>query len=141
MDTFGRIGGYRNQGGRSLPNIRKYQLPQFLSAVVTQSSYERWLHRKAIAHVRRDRKRGNSKATNEAYKITIHKAVITSDGLDYYTGEKLDWSLISKYDNEQSKANGRHYKKSLALLPTIDHVGDGRGDADFRICGWRTNDA
>jgi hypothetical protein len=29
----------------------------------------------------------------------------------------------------------------LALLPTVDHVGDGLGAADFKICGWRTNDS
>ena len=23
----------------------------------------------------------------------------------------------------------------------MDHVGDGLGDADFKICAWRTNDA
>jgi hypothetical protein len=26
-------------------------------------------------------------------------------------------------------------------LPTVDHVNDGLGPADFRICAWRTNDA
>jgi hypothetical protein len=48
--------------------------------------------------------------------------------------------LISTYDNEQSKKKRRIYKASFALLPTIDHVGDGLGEANFKICGWRTND-
>ena len=73
---------------------KKYAIPNFLAAVVTQAVYSRWLHRKAVAHIRRDRKRGNSTATNEAYKIAIHKAVCASGGLDAYTGEKLDWHLI-----------------------------------------------
>jgi hypothetical protein len=124
-----------------MPKPRKYQLHDFLSSVLTQNVYERWLHRKAMAHVRRDRKRGNVTATNEAYKKAIHEAVACSLGRDDYTGEALSWSLCSTYSNEESKSGRRHYKASLALLPTVDHVGDGLGPADFKICAWRTNDA
>jgi hypothetical protein len=83
--------------------LRKYQLPDFLSTTttttLTQTSYERWLRGRAAAHVKRDKKRGNTAATNEAYKIAIHRAVIHSAGKDYYTGEGLDWSLVCKYSN------------------------------------------
>jgi hypothetical protein len=120
---------------------RKYELPAFLVGTVTQAQYGRWLQRKAEAHVKRDRKRGNPSATNQEYKIEIHRAVIESEGRDFYTGESLDWSLISTYENEQSKSDGRRYKASFAILPTVDHVNDGTGPADFKICGWRTNDA
>ena len=119
----------------------KYQLTDELLRFVPQDVYERWLHRKAMAHVRRDRKRGNTTATNESYKIAIHKAVCESGGYDAYTNEELNWSLLSQYDNEQSKKHGRNYKKQFALLPSVDHVGDGSGDADFKICSWRTNDS
>ena len=116
-------------------------MPRFLSAIVEQPSYERWLHRKAAALVRRDRGRGNETATNEEYKIAIHAAVCESNGKDAYTNEDLDWSLLSKYNNEQSKVHGRVYKRQFALLPSVDHVGDEKGSADFKICAWRTNDA
>ncbi len=109
--------------------------------MVDQKDYEKWLRRKAVAHVRRDRNRGYKLATNEIYKIAIHKAVCESEGKDAYTEERLDWSLISKYDNEQSKKYGRKYKKQFALLPSVDHVGDGKGTANFKICSWRTNDS
>ncbi|MES2442089.1 MAG: hypothetical protein V4574_04605 [Pseudomonadota bacterium] len=36
---------------------RLYTLPPFLADRVTKDQYERWLHRKAAAHVKRDRKR------------------------------------------------------------------------------------
>ena len=121
--------------------MRKYQLNDVLSELVEQATYERWLHRKALAHVKRDKARGNTTATNESYKMAIHKAVCASNGRDAYTHEILDWSLLSKYDNEQSKKHGRSYKKQFAFLPSVDHVGDGTGEADFKICGWRTNDA
>src|SRR5262249_16827174 len=75
------------------------------------------------------------------YKTAIHQAVVSSSGYDDYTGEKLDWSLVCRYDNIRSKENGREYKASFALLPTVDHVGDGLGKADFKICAWRTNGA
>jgi hypothetical protein len=94
--------------------LRKYQLPDFLSTTLTQTSYERWLRGRAAAHVKRDKKRGNSTATNEAYKIAIHRAVIHSVGHDHYTGERLDWSLVGQYSNAESKANGRHFKATCA---------------------------
>jgi len=121
--------------------MRKYQLTNKLATLIEQDVYERWLHRKALVHVKRDRNRGNTSATNESYKIAIHKAVCESGGKDAYTKEKLDWSLLSKYNNEQSKKHGRYYKKQFALLPSVDHVGDGTGEAGFKICSWRTNDA
>lgn len=53
----------------------------------------------------------------------------------------MDWTLLSKYDNEQSQKEGKEYKKQFALLPSVDHVSDGKGVADFKICSSRTNDA
>jgi hypothetical protein len=61
--------------------------------------------------------------------------------LDFYTEEQLDWTLLSKYNNEDSKKYGREYKKQFALLPSVDHLEDGKGPANFVICAWRTNDS
>jgi hypothetical protein len=120
--------------------MRKYELPEFLVGVVTQVKYDRWLQRKATAHVRRDRKRGNLRAKIADYKIAIHNAVILSEGLDSYTNEKLDWTLLSKWNNEEAKDRGRDHKKEFYSLPSVDHVGDGRGKPEFKICGMLTND-
>ncbi len=125
-----------------MPKPGKYQLPDFLSlAGLTQVAYEKWLNGRAVAHVKRDKGRGNTKATNEVYKIAIHRAVIHSGGVDWYTGELLDWSLIGRYRNEESKAKRRSYKAAMALMPSIDHVSDGLGDAEFKISALRTNGA
>jgi hypothetical protein len=121
--------------------LRKYERPEFLPAIVKQACYEKWLRGRAIAHVKRDKKRGNVKATVEMYKTAIQSAVNLSEGRDHYTAESLDWLLVGTYSNAESKANGRTYKANLALLPSVDHVGDARGVADFKICAWRTNDA
>jgi hypothetical protein len=120
---------------------RKHSMPKFLEDVITPEAYERWLSRKAKAHAMRDRKRGNSTATIALYKEAIHAAVLLSEGLDAYTGEQLDWTLLSKYHNEESKAGRHGYKAGFALLPTVDHVSAGATEASFRICSWRTNDA
>lgn len=118
-----------------------YAFPQCLAGKVAPEVYSRWLQRKAAAHVRRDRKRGNVGATISDYKQAIHKVVIASNGCDAYTGESLNWSLISQYDNDTSKVRGISYKKELAALPTLDHVDDGLGKPNFVISSWRTNDA
>jgi hypothetical protein len=118
-----------------------FELPIFLHEVVSQSAYDRWLRRKAAAHVRRDRKRGRFGAAYSNYRKAIHSAVIESGGKDAYTGEALDWELISKYDNRASKEGRHRYKAALAMLPTIDHVDAASTSSTFRICAWRTNDS
>jgi hypothetical protein len=73
--------------------------------------------------------------------VALHEAVLRSGGSDEYTGDPLRWDLISTYDNERSRVDRRVYKRGFALLPTVDHVGDGTGAPDFKICSWRVNDA
>ena len=127
---------------------RKYQHPKFLKQVkykISQEDYEKWLQRKAKSLARRDRKyferRGKElKIVVVEYKMAIHKAVCECKEKDVYTGEALDWSLLSKWDNEEARKRGREYKQAFALLPSVDHV-SGLGVADFKICSWRTNDA
>lgn len=119
---------------------KRYSIPPFLAGEIDEETYIRWLRRKAQAHVKRDRSRENETASGEEYRLAIHEAVINSEGKDHYTGQILDWSLISQYDNEASAAGRREYKAKFALLPTVDHVGDGTGPANFVICGWRIND-
>ena len=119
---------------------KKYPLPDFLVSRVTPEAYYKWLNRRALAHVKRDRKRGHANATREAYIAAIHSAVLKSAGFDAYTGEALAWELISTYDNAASKEGRRRYKKSFWNLPSVDHVGDDLTAGDFRICSWRTND-
>lgn len=121
--------------------LKRHPLPQFLIGRVDPTVYEKWLARKASAHFKRDRMRGYVGITGALYRDEIHNAVIESDGQDYYTGEELDWSLLSKYNNEESSAGRHDYKAGFALLPTVDHIESARKGSGFRICGWRTNDA
>ena len=70
--------------------MKLFDLPPFLDGIVTREAYVRWLQRKAVAHVKRDRKRGNIAATISEYKRAVHDAVWTSNGRDIYTHEQLD---------------------------------------------------
>ena len=115
---------------------KKHTMPPFLAQVVTPEAYERWLKRKAIAHVTRDRKRGRT-WTVALYKEAIHGAVVLSDGRDAYTGEALEWTLISTYRNEDSKKGRHEYKAGFALLPTVDHVTAEASEGGYRVCGTR----
>jgi hypothetical protein len=119
---------------------RRYSAPSFLGNLVTQAQYERWLTRKAEAHVRRDRRKKQNISV-ASYKKMIHDAVCNSNGRDDYTGENLDWTLISKWRNDEAKLQGQTYKKKFALLPSVDHVLGRIGDTEFKICSWRMNDA
>ncbi len=121
--------------------MAKYVLPQWLGERCDQARYDLWLARKAASHCKRDRLRGNLTATVETYKRAIHKAVTESNGKDHYTGDVLRWDLLSTYENEKSRSGKRDYKHAYALLPTVDHVSDGSGTANFRVCSWRTNDS
>lgn len=107
-------------------------MPAFLEGTVTPQAYERWLLRRAAAHVKRDRMRGHT-CTGAAYRESIHQAVVSSEGRDAYTGEKLDWHLISTYNNEDSELRRHAYKAEFALLPSVDHVAAEATAASFKI--------
>jgi hypothetical protein len=117
-----------------------YDLPKVLESHCTTKDYNDWLRRRADAHVKRDRKRGNKVATRPLYKDAIHKAVCDGGDRDAYTGRQLRWDLIRIYNNEKSKQGKRKYKKGFADLPTVDHEDEGQRHPQFKICGWRTND-
>ena len=120
--------------------MKRFTLPACLRGLCAEAVYLRWLQRKAQAHVKRDRKRGEI-CTIAAYKAKIHEAVCSGGDRDYYTGLPLDWSLISKFDNASAKQGRRDYFKTFANLPTVDHAQDGAGRPRFVICSWRVNDA
>jgi len=122
-------------------STKLYGLPACLDGKCTESAYVRWLRRKAQAHVIRDRKRfGQESCIGAMYRQLIHQAVQNGGDRDYYTGQALDWSLISTYDNEESKAGRDVYLRTFANLPTVDHVIAEDGTVRFVICSWRVND-
>lgn len=120
--------------------MKIYILPNFLLKVVSEQSYRAWLQRKATSHRKRDNKRWGTSHTVAEYKRAIHKAVINSNGLDDYTGDRLNWKLINSYNNQKSKLNKAKYKKTFNYLPTVDHANPWSKKIDFKICSWILND-
>ena len=114
---------------------QKYEAPKFIKNKETRARYEKWLSRRASSHAKRDG------VATQMYKGRIHKAVERSNGVDAYTGERLDWDLISKYDNEEARKGGVGHWRRFKLLPSVDHVQKISRPGQFRICGLRTNDA
>ena len=100
----------------------KRPLPTFLEGRLHLLVYERWLARKAAVHVKRDRKRGCRGVTGVAYRVTMHEAVVRSEGRDVYTGENPAWHLISQYNSDESERGRHQYTADFALLPTVDHI-------------------
>lgn len=121
----------------------KYPMPDSIKGQCNQAKYSRWLQRKAAAHVKRDKRRARRNMqvpTIALYMQMIHAAVCESSG-DFYTGLPLDWSLISKWDNDSAMMGGAEYKRLFAHLPTVDHTVDGNGSLRFVICASYVNDA
>jgi hypothetical protein len=116
-----------------------YPVPSILG--IPQETYVRWLRRKAAAHVKRDRLRCDYEIMGEEYRQLIHAAVVNHGARDFYTGENLNWTLVSTYSNDEAKLGRAVYKSSFALLPTVDHIMGDNERYDFVICSWRTNDA
>ena len=79
--------------------MSKKVLPPFITDAM---AYSRWLKGRALAHVKRDKARGHTQANPAAYRAVIHQAVLDSEGRDFYTGEMLDWSPCSTYNNAGS---------------------------------------
>ena len=73
--------------------------------------------------------------TKAVYKGKIHNAVVESGERDPYTGQALDWALISKWDTSHAHPEG--YKRRFALMPTVDHITP--AVLEFEICSWQIN--
>jgi len=120
----------------------KYVLPDCLhDQRVNGAAFVRWLHRKAQAHVRRDKKRRIASVSLAGFKEAIYQAVVEAGGCDYYTGKPLDWHRISQWNNTEAAAKRGEYKKEFWNLPTVDHDFSDKGSTVFRLCSWRVNDA
>ena len=116
---------------------RKYQLPEFLSATpLAQADYQRWLHGRAVAHVRRDKKRGNTTATNETYKInsrggySVGRARLLHRG----TVELVTcWSVFQRGIQGWSKATERRNGAEIAdALAKVGRPGKARAEDERR---------
>jgi len=122
--------------------MNKYEVPSFITNKEAVDNYKKWLDNAATRHYKRDYYLHKQNVSRSQYKEVIHKAVIDSEGLDYYTGKKLDWSKINTWNNADAKKI-RGYKREFKNLPTVEHIfrENIEKNLEFAICGWAINDA
>jgi hypothetical protein len=119
-----------------------YFLPPNLQGETTDSLYRRWLTRKAKYIIAQDRQRKRAcarGATEQQYKESIHQTVTVGGLYDPFTGEKLQWGLICKWDDLRVKNIDEAAFRKYALVPTVDHIDPYADEIKFEICAWYIN--
>lgn len=120
--------------------MRKWTLPACLSEL-DEDAFRKWLRRKAMAHVRRDKSRGFMSANVPDYMAAILSAIEDCGGCDHYTGEPLDWRLIGQWRNIEAAERRGEYRREFWNLPSVDHDFTDPNNPVFHICSWRMNDS
>jgi hypothetical protein len=121
----------------------KYPLPDFLKGRIPESVYDKWLNAKANTLRHRDIRIKRPYAiltTKGMYKEKIHKAVVDAGQYDPYTGEPLQWELVSTWDSNEAKKGGDEYKDKFLLMPSVDHCDPKSDTLEFEIVSWLVND-
>jgi hypothetical protein len=116
-----------------------YTLPPFLQGVVSLKDYREWLDLRGRDQHQRDLKLKRSYAkTNSVmmYKQKIHQAVLDGGQFDPYTGEKINWGLISK---EKTLKMANFIDNGYAMHPAVDHTDP--EEFGFEICTWISNES
>jgi hypothetical protein len=124
------------------PGIFHYALPPFLLGVISQKDYCDWLERKGHNLRQGDTKLKRPYAkenTVMVYKQKIHQAVLDGGEFDPYTGEKINWGLISKEKNLKKGDYIDNYLNRYAMYPAVDHIIP--GEFEFEICSWISNES
>jgi hypothetical protein len=119
-----------------------YMLPPFLQGVVSLKDYRDWLDHKANHLWVRDNKLKRPYAeenTKMVYKQSIHQAVLDGGEFDPYTGEKLNWGLISKKRTLKKEEFVNDYLHTYAMHPAVDHINP--EEFGFEICSWISNES
>jgi hypothetical protein len=128
--------------------LPKYPLPAYLQDIYTVSSYAGMLKLKARNLRNRDRRNKKPVALKYSvakYREKVHGAIMDGGRTDPYTGETIDWTLISKWDGVAGKDRGIPnllavgFDKSLYLSPSIDHVYPDSDELELEVCSWIAN--
>ena len=97
--------------------------------------YVEWLERQAQNCRTRDSK--GARRPIDEYREAIHKAVLKSNGVDYYTGEPLEWNRLN---HDKPMGGGQHNHRIRGRYPSVDHY-HGVDRLQYRICAGSVNHA
>jgi hypothetical protein len=125
----------------SVPQL--YFLPSYLTGIITEAMFKKWLFKRAYELHARDIRQGRPYAVPGArvlYKKGIYTAAINAGLLDPYTGERMAWEKINTWLSTKGKNWPDDLIKSFYLMPTVDHVDPASLVLEFQICTWRINE-
>jgi hypothetical protein len=121
---------------------RKWSIPECLKPTLSdEDAFRKWLDRKAASVRKRDMKRNLPVHSLSAMKEAIVDAIERSEGRDFYTGEALDWHLISTWVGAEEGTSASVYRRRFWNLPSIDHDFTDPAKTAFHLCSWRMNDS
>jgi hypothetical protein len=121
---------------------RKWRIPECLKPTVSdEDAFRKWLDRKAVSVRKRDKKRNVPVLSLSKMKAAIVNAIERSEGRDFYTGEALDWHLISTWVGAEEGTVASVYRRRFWMLPSVDHDFTDPAKPAFHICSWRMNDS
>jgi hypothetical protein len=104
-------------------------------------SFPKVAETKAANVLKRDRKRKVPVVSLSMTKQAIVAAIERSGGRDFYTGEPLDWHLISKWTGAEQGTSANEYRRKFWMLPSVDHDFTNPAEPAYHICSWRMNDS
>jgi hypothetical protein len=116
-----------------------YTLPPFLQGVVSLKDYRKWLDHRGLVLRQNDLKLKRPYAKlnfTSAYKENIHQAVLDGGQFDPFTGEKINWGLITE---DKTKGKGNFIDNGYAMYPAVDHINP--EEFGFEICSWISNES
>jgi hypothetical protein len=119
-----------------------YTLPPFLKGICMPEKFRKWLGAKAEGLFQRDQRLGRSCAAHgskASYKKAVYDAVMANGVADPYTGDSLNWAIISTWDPVGKNYDPGTFKEKYSLLPTVDHTNPDNNTLEFEICSWIVN--
>jgi hypothetical protein len=131
----------KSTAGKRILTTLRYIVPPDLAGIFTQTQYCRWLRKKALSVMVRDRRSKKPCALNMTisdYEQKIHAAACANALTDPFTGDTLAWNLVGQYDPARARQEIGYFKQ-FWLLPSVDHRDPDSDIPEFEICSWLVN--
>ena len=121
----------------------KFPVPPAFADQCSQDDYNKMLTERSRKLCKRDKKKKMpfaASASPAIYRAKIHEAFSNAGLNDPYTGDKIGYNLIGKWDSKLAEEGKLEYKKQFATLPSVDHKDPNASVLEFEICTWQTNE-
>jgi hypothetical protein len=120
----------------------KFPVPPIFADQCTQEDYNKTLTKRSKTLFKRDKKKKMpwvSTSSAAIYRAKMHEAFSNAGLNDPYTGDKIGYNLIGKWDPNLAYFGKDKYLKQFATLPSVDHKDPNSQTLEFEICTWQVN--